>query len=330
MMEPAPGPNPPSAEPTISLYDTLDVPLPVREGTQNSDEEWVSLHAPRKKPAVTVRHTGITQLYAPAGDAIPVADVVFVHGLQGHPRKTWACKKKGNPKAPGGLWDLLRKVVPKEDGTSKGAEPFTPDEDVEYWPEELLPYDQENVRVLTYGYDSYVTKGFLEANGKSSIFAHGRSFLGAISRHRRQCTGRPIVFVAHSLGGLVVKQALIEAKKQEHYDPAQYDIYECSSAIIFFGTPHRGSGLAYWGTVLSAIAKAVQIDSNEKIIRDLVPDGSSKLEELNLDFNDVLNDRTRTRPLKIFTFQEDRGITGIKLLSRKVHSNICFDEVQLT
>ena len=111
-----------------------------------------------------------------------------------------------------------------------------------------------------------------------------------ISGARTGCRQRPIVFVAHSLGGLVVKQALIEAKKQTH-DPDLRDIYDSTHAVIFFGTPHRGSRLASWSLLLSNIAQAVRFDTNSAVLRDLDPEsGSSKLEELKFDFDDILRD----------------------------------------
>jgi hypothetical protein len=262
-----------------------------------------------RRTAAEVRDTGITQLYAPEGEA--VADVIFVHGLQSHPRKTWSCHPKADPKSSRS-W-----CRPFSKGLSGKAKASSIVEDPEYWPEQLLPEDNNNVRVLTYGYDSNVTKGYIEPNSKNNIFAHGRSFLWAVDRYRRKCLGRPIIFVAHSLGGLVVKQALIEARKQEDHNSQLYDVYQCSYAIIFLGTPHRGSSIASWGVILSSVAKAVQIDSNQKVIKDLIPDGSSKLEELILDFNDILNDRKRSRRLKLFTFQEELGISGFRFVGRK-------------
>jgi hypothetical protein len=262
------------------------------------------------RPAVAnVRDNGITELYAPENDSAQ-ADIVFVHGLQGHPRKTWAVqqtiKKKGWRKLFGESKSKL----------DSGAE----SEKVEYWPEQLLPLDQKNIRLLTYGYDSKVTKGFAEPNSKNGIFEHGGSLLKAVGRHRATCLGRAIIFVAHSLGGLVVKQALIEAKKQADRDNHLYDVYVSTYAVIFLGTPHRGASPAHWGSILSAIAEAALIDSNRTILKELVPSGSSKLLELRLDFNDVLEDKARGPfpCLKVFTYQEELGMSGVKPFGGKV------------
>lgn len=153
---------------------------------------------------------------------------------------------------------------------------------------------------------------------KNGIFQHGNSFLRAVDRARIGCHHRPIVFVAHSLGGLVVKQALIEARKQTH-EPDLLDVYNSTHAIIFFGTPHRGSDLASWGLMLSTIAEAVQIGTNNVVLRDLDrTSGSSKLEEMRLDFDDILRDSHRSRELRVYSFQEEEGMTSIKYFSGKV------------
>ena len=48
---------------------------------------------PRREP-LWVPPLGLTHLFEPANPKTTVADVVFVHGLQGHPYKTWRYKGK--------------------------------------------------------------------------------------------------------------------------------------------------------------------------------------------------------------------------------------------
>lgn len=118
--------------------------------------------------------------------------------------------------------------------------------------------------------------------------------------------------------GLLVKQALIEARKATH-DLSILQIYNNSHGVIFFGTPHRGSDMASWGLLLKNIAQVALMDTNDAILIDLDPKrGSSKLEELRLDFDDVLRDSQRTKELRVFSFQEEQGMTGVSLLSGKV------------
>lgn len=266
-----------------------------------------------KEDQLHVKELGLTQIDGHPEDHPFVADVVFVHGLQGHPQRTW--QSKSNPDSS------IRARKRRRLFSRKGTEAIAHDDPKLFWPADILPQDHKDVRILTFGYDSKVTKAFMAPTSKNGIFQHGNSFLRAVSRARVGCRQRPIVLVAHSLGGLVVKQALIEAQKQIH-DPDLLDINDSTHAIIFFGTPHRGSDLASWGLLLSTIAKVAQFDTNEAVLRDLDPmSGSSKLEEMRLDFDDILQDSQRLRELHVYSFQEEEGMTGTKLFGGKVVSN---------
>ncbi|RJE21199.1 LipA and NB-ARC [Aspergillus sclerotialis] len=54
-------------------------------------------------------------------------------------------------------------------------------------------------------------------------------------------TQRPIIFVCHSLGGIIVKKALAISSRQTYKNDRLRSIYTCTYGIIFFGTPHSGS-----------------------------------------------------------------------------------------
>lgn len=73
-----------------------------------------------------------------------------------------------------------------------------------FWPADLLPAMCPRARVLTFGYDSKITKYMSGATNKGSLVAHSKDLLFSISRNRS--SNRPIIFVAHSLGGIVVKE----------------------------------------------------------------------------------------------------------------------------
>ena len=265
-----------------------------------------------KKGTLHVKELGFTQIDGHPEDHTFVVDVIFVHGLQGHPQETWQSKSKAE--------SSTRPRKRRRTFFSNDSEVVAHDDTKPFWLADILPQDHKDARILTFGYDSKVTKGFMSSTSKNGIFQHGNSFLRAVGRVRTGCRQRPIVFVAHSLGGLVVKQALIEARKQT--DEADLlDVYDSTHAIIFFGTPHRGSDLASWGLLLSTIAEAVQLDANNAILRDLDPtSGSSKLEEMRLDFDDILRDSHRAIELRVYSFQEEEGMTGIRSFGSKVRS----------
>lgn len=83
-----------------------------------------------------------------------------------------------------------------------------------FWPKDLLAKDFPNARVLTYGYDSQVTKFFKGPANQSGILAHGESLMRALEVQRRGCRQRPIIFLVHSLGGIILKQVSFRSINQ--------------------------------------------------------------------------------------------------------------------
>jgi protein SERAC1 len=78
-------------------------------------------------------------------------------------------------------------------------------------------------------------------------------------------TQRPIVFVAHSLGGLVVKEALVIAK----YNDSFKEIREATSSLVFFAVPHQGGHGTTLGTIARNIVTAVNGEERNDLLRSL-------------------------------------------------------------
>ncbi|MCJ1303934.1 hypothetical protein MMC08_006745, partial [Hypocenomyce scalaris] len=188
-----------------------------------------------------INRFGLSEVY-PRTNAPTNVDIVFVHGLNGDPHRTW---------------------------TSEQTKVF--------WPAQLLPplLEEENARVLVYGYDSEVTS-FTDGVSKDKIHNHAESLVAALAANRRlrKATERPIIFVAHSLGGLVVKRGLIYSSeirgpKTEHLR----SIFVSTYGILFLGTPHKGSDVAQWGSRLEWICNAVMpkkiIDTQPQLVEAL-------------------------------------------------------------
>jgi hypothetical protein len=181
-----------------------------------------------------------------------------------------------------------------------------------FWPC-LLACDFKNTRIATYGYDSRVSNFFGGAANQTDILGHGRSLLHATEIFRRPCPARPIIFIVHSLGGLVLKDALRRSWQAQDYEADLRTMYVSTTAIIFMGTPHRGSTYAPWGTIARNIAVASGFDASNRILRDLHVD-SSILELLREDFAKMLNENK----IDVFTFQEAKGLKGVQSLNGKV------------
>ena len=85
--------------------------------------------------------------------------------------------------------------------------------------------------------------------------------------------------------------------------------------VIFLGTPHRGSAYAGWGQIASNLARLALQDSNKKILETF---------EVNNEVLDNIHEEFKTfvfaGAIKIYSFQEAQGITGMKGVSAKVCS----------
>jgi len=75
----------------------------------------------------------------------------------------------------------------------------------------------------------------------------------------------PIIFVAHSLGGLVVKQALVTAKNNDDYKK----IREATVGLVFFAVPHRGGHGASLGTIAKNIVVSLTGEGQNNLVESL-------------------------------------------------------------
>lgn len=111
------------------------------------------------------------------------------------------------------------------------------------WLRDFLPTDIPDARIMTFGYDS--TVAFCKS--VADIEDKALELLNHLSDKRSPAApgglSKPIVFICHSLGGIVVKKALILAHECDS-NLGYKDILENTKAIAFLGVPHKGSDIA--------------------------------------------------------------------------------------
>lgn len=97
----------------------------------------------------------------------------------------------------------------------------------------------------------------------------------------------PILWVAHSLGGILVKRALNLSSGLHDEKRA---IYVSTYGIIFLGTPHTGADAAKWGHILQSIGDALIpkrfMDTEPHLLRTLKSNNET-LQNINLQFLDI-------------------------------------------
>jgi pimeloyl-ACP methyl ester carboxylesterase len=152
------------------------------------------------------------------------ADIVFVHGLGGSSHDTWR--------------------YGEEDSNSHF-----------FWPEEL-GNDLTDCGVWTLGYPA----GFARL-GKPGMIIEKRA--GNLSQKLANAGlgSRPIIFVCHSMGGLVVKSLVADSAANADEDRKQ--IASMVRGIVFCATPHRGSSFADAASVLGQVLLGTQAHVDE-------------------------------------------------------------------
>ncbi|OCK97937.1 uncharacterized protein K441DRAFT_545313, partial [Cenococcum geophilum 1.58] len=153
-----------------------------------------------------------------------------------------------------------------------------------FWPLDPLPTDCPNTRIMTFGYDSVVT-----AVNQNDIFAHAQSLRRELARKRRDCTERPIIFVAHSLGGMSLL-AVLRVSGQGSAPLDEKDIYLSTFATLFLGTPFRGSSAVEWALIADSFVKMIGIGTNSKVLKELKLD-TGVLNILSSEFRECVKQR---------------------------------------
>lgn len=192
-----------------------------------------------------------------------VCDIVFVHGLGGSAMKTWSWKR----------------------------------DTAHFWPAWLCN-DQQlyKTRIFTFGYNSNFKGGGNNLN--ITDFAKDLLFhLLAFSQDESQpIGGRPIIFVAHSMGGLVVKKAYIVGKHDPEFSSIIAQVY----SVLFLATPHRGSQYA---KTLNKILSTLPMGPPPKAYVASLDAQSEALQDINEQFRTICQD------LVLFSFWETSKVS---------------------
>jgi predicted alpha/beta hydrolase family esterase len=159
-------------------------------------------------------------LHAVAGtaDNKRLADVVFVHGLGGDARSTWMRDR---------------------------------DDEATFWPS-WLAQDFPGLGVWTLGYaaEASAWKG-----ASMALPDRGQSVLELFVN--KGLASRPLIFITHSLGGLLVKQMLQLADTQGV--PRWEAVQRATRGIAFIATPHSGAALANFARLVNVILRSTDV-----------------------------------------------------------------------
>ncbi|KFA45618.1 hypothetical protein S40293_08631, partial [Stachybotrys chartarum IBT 40293] len=154
---------------------------------------------------IDVDFHGMTTLYAPPPEDHKI-NVIAVCGLGGHAFDSFVSPDGGH------MW--LRDSLPFDMVIHEDQPPMA--------------------RIMTYGYDSVVSN----SDSIQNLADLANSFHGMLLPLLDGPLARPIICIAHGLGGLVVKELLIYLARSERDEDKR--LLQAIQGLVFFGTPHHG------------------------------------------------------------------------------------------
>ncbi|KAH8900374.1 hypothetical protein GQ53DRAFT_835436 [Thozetella sp. PMI_491] len=224
-----------------------------------------------------IHRRGCTVLYGKSGLTEGAIDIVFIHGINGSPQTTWMYRRG---------------------------------DDSYYWPWELQNFFG-NIRVVTYGYDADIGIGLEKNLVRVQDLANNLIRDLCNIRDQPEIEHRPIIFICHSLGGLVVKKALVYAPQSQF--SYERSIGSSVQGLVFFGTPHAGSLLHKDDRirVLKLIARSATISLPPKL-ESALSVGADELFDMADDFHRLQSYRAGSWHMN--TFFEQRETSGVGMV----------------
>ena len=248
------------------------------------------------------RHTdplGLNIIHEPISQA--AVDIVFVHGLGGSSRQSWS--KDRNPEL--------------------------------FWPQQWLPNEpiMSTARIFSFGYNAVFQsagRNILNISDFAKDLLFSMRFATGDGGKHLNIGQLPIIFVAHSMGGLVVKKALILGQYDQHYKST----VQATRAVLFLSTPHRGTNLAL---LLNRILMVSIFGHSAKQYISELENNSPALQDINEQFRSFAprltifsffeTFETSVGPTKMMVLQKESSILGypdeISMPLNADHHDVC-------
>ncbi|KAH7061755.1 hypothetical protein BKA63DRAFT_429788, partial [Paraphoma chrysanthemicola] len=196
--------------------------------------------------------------------------IVFVHGLNPF----------GRPRHPFETWER----------TEGGP----------FWPRDFLGQDTPSARIFLYGYNSNVNS--TEPVSVDRITDHANNLLLLLDSERESDDyyQSKIIFIGHSLGGLVIKQALLNAINNRAYSSIQ----NATFGLVFFACPHHGAKGVELGLLAAKLIRILSRGGASNELLESLKHNSLFTKQMSEQFQQRLEDYkvisfTETLPLRL-------------------------------
>ncbi|KAF2726505.1 hypothetical protein EJ04DRAFT_183402 [Polyplosphaeria fusca] len=239
---------------------------------------------------VTDDDIGLKVLREAPAETVQIIDIVAIHGIGAHPDDTW-CKNVGTTE------------------TSRWVN----------WleAEDMLPAVAPSARIMRYGYES---QWFGEEATRQKVSTVAQRLLLALRRKRHEYQLRPLLFIAHCFGGLVVLKALLDARNEKDEWPG---IFDSTGGLLFFGTPFRGAEGMSPMEMLEAARREYEEDEVQPQVLQILQPGNEFLQELVDQFG---NTRTLTNKAVVACFFELKASNVGKIVGKADRTRFVVNE----
>lgn len=146
-------------------------------------------------------------------------DIVLVHGLQGGIFKTW-----------------------RQSDSMKQTPDYT-----DCWPKSWLASDFDRCRILAVDYQTFLSNWNVNCG---QVYSLKEISLQLYKELEKANVGkRPIIWITHSMGGLLVKEMLSQVEQSNESKA----LLDQTRGIVFYSVPHKGSQMAVWSPQMQRI-----------------------------------------------------------------------------
>lgn len=154
------------------------------------------------------------------------------------------------------------------------------------WLRDELPKDLHGIRTIIYGYDTHLTesKSFKSTYDIALTLANRLTSVGF-----GWPSAKPTIFLCHSLGGIIFKEAVVILASTSGQEPS---FLEKLRATLFFGVPNKGMETTQLRTMVKG-------DPTEQLIEGL----SSKSPRL-FRLDSLFSGHQATRNFRVVSFYE--------------------------
>lgn len=200
-------------------------------------------------------------------------DICFVHGRYGDQNTTWTAEGQASP-----------------------------------WPRQLLPSRLPQARLLTYDYDALDLRE--SNNWPENIPEVAAGLLAELTRGRasRHASYRPLILVAHDVGGLVCKESILLSRDSPSV--RLRSLADCVRGVVSMGTPHGAVAAEECELVPLFSALGLYALAGLRPPGD-TPAGGAYLGALEDEFNSMVGERVKGRQLRAACFYAELPSPGM-------------------